>query len=350
SLEGKGGEFYTPKSVVKLLVEMIEPFKGKVYDPCCGSGGMFVQSESFVEAHGGNDEDILIYGQESNPATWRLCKMNLAIRGIKGDIGLIHGDTFRNDLHQGLEADFILANPPFNMTDWGGDKLRGDRRWVYGVPPSNNANYAWLQHIVSHLAPDGMAGLVLSNGSLSTNQDRDEGHIRRAMVEADVVDCIVALPPNMFYTTQIPACLWFLAKNKSDSRYRDRCGETLFIYAHNFGRMVDRTHRELTDDEVSLIAKTYNTWRSQNSFSLYKDIPGFCKSATLAEVKEHKYALVPGRYVGFDNTSTEQWDISRLRSEIAQVESRFVQINKTSQAALSLLQELLDGESFLKQP
>ena len=253
--EGKaGGEFYTPQSVVKLLVEMIEPYKGRVYDPCCGSGGMFVQSEKFVEAHGGRRDDLSIFGQESNPTTWRLCKMNLAIRGIEANLGPHHADSFHNDLHKDLKADFILANPPFNVSDWGGERLREDVRWKYGAPPVGNANFAWVQHIVHHLAPNGVAGFVLANGSMSSNQS-GEGEIRRALVEADLVDCMIALPGQLFYTTPIPACLWFLARNKANGKFRDRRGETLFIDARKLGRLVDRTHRELSDDEIARIAR-----------------------------------------------------------------------------------------------
>ncbi len=343
SLEGKGGEFYTPQSVVKLLVEMIEPYKGKVYDPCCGSGGMFVQSEEFVKAHGGNEEDISIYGQELNPTTWRLCKMNLAIRGIKGDIGSRNADTFREDLHHNLKADFIIANPPFNMSDWGAQSLHSDDRWQFGVPPSNNANFGWVQHKIHHLTDNGIAGFVLSNGSLSSSQGRDEGVIRKSIIEADLVDCIVALPSNLFYTTQIAACLWFLTKNKKNPRYRERHGEVLFIYAYKFGRLVDRIHRELTKEEIELIATTYHNWKSREDFGKYRDIPGFCKSVKLSEIRAHKYALVPGRYVGFDTSVSEQWDVSRLRSELSKVEDRLSQISKASERALLVLKELLNG-------
>jgi type I restriction enzyme M protein len=342
-LEGKGGEFYTPRSVVKLLVEMVEPFQGKVYDPCCGSGGMFVQSERFVKAHGGKGDDILVYGQESNPTTWRLCKMNLAMRSIRGDIGPRHADTFRDDLHKELRADYIIANPPFNVSDWGGPELSRDPRWRYGVPPAGNANFAWVQHIIHHLTPTGRAGFVLSNGSLSRSQDRAEGAIRKALVDADLVDCIVALPGNLFYTTQIAACLWFIAKDKNDPQFRDRRGETLFIYAYSRGRMVDRVHRELTDDEVERIAKTYHSWRSKDQAADYRDTPGFCKSATLAEIQEHRYSLVPGRYVGFDTAAIDHWDATRLRTELAEVEDRLGQVNAASRSVLAVLQELLHG-------
>ncbi len=342
-LEGKGGEFYTPRSVVKLLVEMVEPFHGKVYDPCCGSGGMFVQSEKFVKAHGGGGDDILVYGQESNPTTWRLCKMNLAMRGIRGDIGPRNADTFRDDLHKDLRADYIIANPPFNMSDWGGPELTRDPRWRYGIPPSGNANFAWIQHKLYHLAPTGIAGFVLSNGSLSRSQDRAEGALRKSLVDADLVDCIVALPSNLFYTTQIAACLWFIVKDKNDPRFRDRRGETLFIYAYNFGRMVDRIHRELTDGEIARIATAYHHWRSKDHADEYRDVPGFSRSATLAEIREHRYSLVPGRYVGFDTAESDHWDTDCLRAELAEIDGRLAQVDKASRAVLTVLRELLYG-------
>src|SRR5438094_4156128 len=305
SAEGKkGGEFYTPRCVVKLLVEMIEPYKGRVYDPCCGSSGMFVQSVEFIRAHakgngngGKAKSDISIYGQESNYTTWRLARMNLAIRGIDGQIA--HGDTFHNDRHPGLWANFILANPPFNVSDWRGELLRNDKRWQYGVPPAGNANFAWVQHIVHHLAPAGGAGVVLANGSMSSNQS-GEGDIRKSLIEADVVDCMVAQPGQRFYSTPIPACLRFLASDRKNGRFRDRRGETLFIDARKLGRMVDRTHRELTDEDIARIAGTYHAWRGEKDAGEYADIPGFCKSATLDEIRKHGHVLTPGRYVGAD--------------------------------------------------
>jgi type I restriction enzyme M protein len=296
SAEGKsGGQFYTPSSVVRVLVEMLAPYKGRVYDPCCGSGGMFVSSEKFIEAHSGKLGDISIYGQESNYTTWRLAKMNLAIRGIDAQIG--HGDTFHHDAHPDLKADYVLANPPFNDSDWRGELLKDDKRWVYGVPPTSNANYAWVQHFIHHLAPTGLAGFVLSNGSMSSNQS-GEGEIRKAIIEADLVDCMVALPGQLFYSTQIPVCLWFLARNKKNGRFRDRRGETLFIDARKLGSVVDRTHRELTNDDLVKITGTYHAWRGDKGVSKYADIPGFCKAAKIEDIRKRIHVLTPGRYVG----------------------------------------------------
>ena len=303
SAEGKkGGEFYTPRCIVKLLVEMLEPYRGRVYDPCCGSSGMFVQSVEFIRAHAtGNGNggkargDISVYGQESNYTTWRLAKMNLAIRGIEGQIA--HGDSFHNDRHPDLRADFILANPPFNVSDWGGERLTDDKRWTHGVPPRGNANFAWVQHIVHHLAPKGAAGFVLANGSMSSAQS-GEGEIRKNLVETGLVDCMVALPGQLFYSTQIPACLWLLARDRHDGRFRDRRSEVLFIDARTLGRMVDRTHRELTEEDIARIADTYHAWRGEEEAGDYADVPGFCKAASLEEVRKHGHVLTPGRYVG----------------------------------------------------
>jgi len=303
SAEGKkGGQFYTPSHVVRVLVAMLAPYKGRVYDPCCGSGGMFVSSEKFIEAHAGKIGDISIYGQESNYTTWRLAKMNLALRGI--DAQIAHGDTFHNDKHPDLKADYVLANPPFNDSDWRGELLKDDGRWRYGVPPAANANYAWVQHFVSHLAPNGIAGFVLANGSMSSNQS-GEGEIRKAMIEADLVDCMVALPGQLFFSTQIPVCLWFLARNKKNGRFRDRRGETLFIDARKLGTMTDRTHLELTEEDAVKISGTYHAWRGDQGAGEYADIAGFCKSARLDEIRAHGYVLTPGRYVGAEEAEDD---------------------------------------------
>jgi type I restriction enzyme M protein len=352
SAEGKGGgEFYTARCVVKLLVEMIEPFKGRVYDPCCGSGGMFVQSERFVEEHGGRKGDIAIYGQESNPTTWRLAKMNLAIRGLEGDLGPHHADTFHDDLHKDLKADFILANPPFNVSDWGGDRLRDDVRWKYGAPPAGNANFAWVQHMVHHLAPQGVAGFVLANGSMSSQQS-GEGEIRKQLVEADLVDCMIALPGQLFYTTQIPVCLWFLARDKSDGPVsggacRDRRRETLFIDARQMGAMVDRTHRELTDDDIARIAGTYHAWRGEPSAesepgtSGYADVPGFCKSATTEEIAAHGYVLTPGRYVGAAETEDDDEPFDeKMKRLTAELREQFAESARLEALILERLREI----------
>lgn len=296
SAEGKGGgEFYTPRNVVQLLVEMLEPYSGRVYDPCCGSGGMFVQSEKFVEEHQGTIGNLSIYGQESNPTTWKLAKMNLAIRGIDGDLGPNNGDTFHDDLHKNLKADYILANPPFNISDWGGERLTEDVRWKYGVPPTGNANYAWIQHIVSKLAPSGTAGFVLANGSMST-RILAELEIRKNLIEKDIVECVVNLPAQLFYSTQIPVCLWFMTKNKER---HNRQGEILFMDARNKGEMVDRTHKELSVADIYEISSVFHAWRGTND-APYEDILGFCKTTTLEEVQKQDYILTPGRYVGLE--------------------------------------------------
>ncbi len=306
--EGKrGGQFYTAGCVVQVLVEMLQPFKGRVYDPCCGSGGMFVQSERFVEAHNGRRNNISIFGQESNPTTWRLAKMNLAIRGIEANLGPKWADSFHEDLHPGLKADFVLANPPFNDSDWGGDKLRSGDRWQYGLPPVGNANFAWVQHFIYHLAPHGYAGFVLANGSLSSQQS-GEGEIRRAIVDADLVDCIVSLPGQLFSTTQIPVCLWFLTKDKSnglglDKTLRNRSRETLFIDARGLGTMQSRTLKVLTDDDIAKVADTYHAWREIGG--RYADEPGLAKSATTDDIAAQGYVLTPGRYVGTAATDEE---------------------------------------------
>jgi type I restriction enzyme M protein len=391
SVEGKkGGEFYTPQSVVRVLVEMLAPYKGRIFDPCCGSGGMFVQSEKFVQAHGGRLDDISVYGQESNPTTWKLAKMNLAIRGITCDLGKENADSFQHDLHPDLKADFILANPPFNMSDWGGDRLKDDRRWKYGAPPANNANYAWIQHFIHHLAPQGTAGFVLANGSMSSNTS-GEGEIRKALIEADLVDCMVALPGQLFFSTQIPVCLWFLTRSKTlkslppegvpspDSQdylqgyparqdnslpgkpLGSRQGATLFIDARKLGTLTDRVHRDLTEEEIALIAETYRAWKTLKSLppegvsssdsqdhlqdnlagqpaglpgkplgsGFYEDLPGFCKSATLEEIRAQGYVLTPGRYVGAADLAEddEPFDekVARLTREL---EEQFVESGK----------------------
>ena len=342
SAEGKGGgEFYTPQSVVKLLVEMIEPFKGRIYDPCCGSGGMFVSSEKFVLAHGGRVGDLSIYGQESNNTTWRLCKMNLAIRGIDGNIGPHNADTFHNDVHKDLKADFILANPPFNISDWGSERLREDVRWKYGAPPVGNANYAWVQHMVHKLAPSGIAGFVLANGSMSSNQS-GEGEIRRQLIEQDMVDCMISLPGQLFYTTQIPVCLWFLARNKKNGKFRDRRGETLFIDARKLGALIDRTHRELSEDEIARIAKTYHAWRGEKDAGKYEDIAGFCKSASREEIESHGHVLTPGRYVGAEETEDDDdmpFD-ERMEQLTAKLKSQFAESAKLEKKILKNLASL----------
>ena len=299
--EGKrGGEFFTPRSVVRTLVEMLEPYKGRVYDPCCGSGGMFVQSQKFIDEHGGDRRDIAIYGQEINDTTWRLAKMNLAIQGIDAIIHWNNEGSFHKDEFPDLRFDYILANPPFNTSDWGGERLVDDVRWKkYGIPPKGNANYAWLEHIIHHLAPRGTAGVVLANGSMSSQQS-GEGEIRKALLEDDKIDCMVALPGQLFFSTQIPACLWILAKNKSANGHRERKGEVLFIDARKMGFMVDRVRRELSDDDIAKIASTYHRFRAKPETGLdpYEDEAGFCKAATLEEIKANDYVLTPGRYVG----------------------------------------------------
>lgn len=356
----KGGEFYTPQCVDKLLVHMLAPYKGRVYDPCDGSCGLFVQSERFVEAHGGRVGDISIFGQESNPTTWRLGKMNLAIRGIEGNLGNEPADTFHRDLHKDLKADYVLANFPFNVSDWGGDRLREDVRWKFGVPPVGNANFAWIQHIIHHLAPQGMAGFVSANGAMSSNQS-GEGEIRKNIIESDLVDCMVALPGQLFYTTQIPVCLWFIARDKTDRRFRSRPGETLFIDARKMGRLIDRVHRELTDGDIAKIVGTYHAWRGDGragplghpkssgkaarpAVAPYQDVAGFCKSAKLEEVRAHGHVLTPGRYVGAEEAEDdgEPFD-QKMKRLTATLEEQFAESARLEKAIRQNLKGLGHG-------
>jgi len=372
SAEGKnGGQFYTPSCVVRCLVEMLAPYKGRIYDPACGSGGMFVQSEKFVESHGGKLGDISIYGQESNATTRRLAIMNLAIRGIEADIGKEHADTFRNVQHPDLRADYVLANPPFNDSDWF--RKDDDARWQFGVPPKGNANFAWVQHFIHHLAPQGMAGFVLANGSMSSNQS-GEGDIRRALIEADLVDCMVALPGQLFYSTQIPVCLWFLAKNKAaDAKrgFRDRRQQTLFIDARKLGALIDRVHRELTDADLEKITSTYHAWRGAGEINakaqsregakktgkgetretlgvfaplrlgVYSDVLGFCKSATTTEIAAHGHVLTPGRYVGAEEVEDDGDPFEeKMPRLVAELHAQFAESAKLEQAIKANLRGL----------
>jgi len=349
SAEGKkGGQFYTPKSIVQLLVEMIEPYSGRVYDPCCGSGGMFVMSEKFVEEHQGKLDDIAIYGQESNETTYRLCRMNLAIRGIDGSgIKWNSEGSFLKDGHPYLKADFILANPPFNQKDWGKETLHDDARWHHGVPPKNNANFGWMQHMIYHLSPAGTAGIVLSNGSMSSNTS-GEGEIRRNLVAADLVDCIVTLPKQLFYNTGIPACLWFLSRNKTANGHRERKGEILFIDASELGFMADRTHREFRDEDIRKIANTYHAWRNKDQKAEvngdlieYQDEKGFCKSTGLEEIKKHGYVLTSGRYVGIRNVELDSETFSQIFNELkSELKSNIVKSNRLDEDILSILQKI----------
>ncbi len=372
SAEGKnGGQFYTPSCVVRLLVEMLAPYKGRIYDPACGSGGMFVQSEKFVESHGGKLGDISVYGQESNATTRRLAIMNLAIRGIEADFGPEHADTFRRDLHPDLRADYVLANPPFNDSDWF--RKDDDVRWQFGVPPKGNANFAWVQHFIHHLAPQGMAGFVLANGSMSSNQS-GEGEIRKALIEADLVDCMVALPGQLFYSTQIPVCLWFLTKSKGARTLlsasgekefiRARKGETLFIDARKMGTLIDRVHRELTDADIEKIVNTYHSWKSDDAaFSRemqkrevtylpvlpYADVPGFCKSATTADIAAHGHVLTPGRYVGAEEVEDDGEPFEeKMPRLVAELETQFAESSKLEAAIRKNLASL--GFSNYSQP
>ncbi|NDV63140.1 SAM-dependent DNA methyltransferase [Puniceicoccales bacterium CK1056] len=364
SAEGKrGGQFYTPSYVVRLLVEMLAPYHGRVYDPCCGSGGMFVQSEKFVLEHGGRIGDISVYGQESNSTTRRLAVMNLAIRGIEADFGPEHADTFRRDLHKDLKADFVLANPPFNDSDW--HRNEDDVRWQFGIPPKGNANFAWVQHFLHHLAPNGTAGFVLANGSMSSNQS-GEGEIRKAMIEADLVDCMVALPGQLFYSTAIPVCLWFLTRNKSareskgGEAIRSRHRETLFIDARKMGTLVDRVHRELTEEDIAKISDTYHLWRwdiektleiaekkgIQLSLSApYEDIPGFCKSASTEEIEKHGYVLTPGRYVGAEDVEDDGEPFEeKMPRLVTELEAQFEESARLEKEILRNLRGLRYGD------
>jgi len=336
SAEGKGGgEFYTPTSIVRLLVEMLEPYKGRVFDPCCGSGGMFVQSLKFIDAHDGQRNQITVYGQESNLTTWRMARMNLAIRGIEANLGKKHADSFHSDLHPDLRADFVLANPPFNISEWGGERLDNDVRWRYGTPPKGNANYGWVQHFIHHLAPTGTAGFVLANGSMSS-MTSGEGDIRQRIVEADLVDCIVACPGQLFYATQIPVCLWFLTKNKKGNGHRDRRGETLFIDARKLGRMETRVHRVLDPEDIAKVADTYHGWR--NKGGAYEDVAGFCKSATLEEIKAHDFVLTPGRYVGAEEVEGDgepfEEKMERLTAELSAQMAEAAELDEQIRTAL----------------
>lgn len=320
--EGKrGGEFFTPSCVVRTLVEVLQPYKGRVYDPCCGSGGMFVQSAKFVENHSGNISDISIYGQDSNPTTWKLAQMNLAIRGIEPDLGEYAADTFLNDRHPTMRADYILANPPFNLSNWGADKLADDVRWQYGMPPAGNANFAWLQHMIYHLAPGGRIGMVLANGSLSS-QSGGEGEIRKNIIEADLVDCIVAMPSQLFYTTQIPVSLWFLAKNKKQKE------KTLFIDARKMGTMVTRKLRELIEEDIQKIAVTYNAFVDGS----LEDVKGFCAAVTTQDIAKQDYILTPGRYVGIEEQEDDgepfEEKMGRLTSELSELFGKSHELEK----------------------
>ena len=341
--EGKnGGQFYTAKCIVELLVEMIEPYKGRILDPCCGSGGMFVQSEKFIQSHGGRRTDVSIYGQESNSTTVKLAKMNMAIRQI--DAKIEYGDSFHNDKFKDLRVDYLLANPPFNDSDWGGNSLRDDVRWKFGIPPAGNANYAWIQHFISHLAPNGIAGFVMANGSLSSNQS-GEGDIRKNIIEADLVDCIVALPGQLFYNTMIPVCLWFVSRDRQNNKFRDKRGETLFMDARKLGEMIDRKHKTLTEEDIKKIADTYHTWRGEMASMEtgqtllaaeqstienylkesgereepegYEDIPGFCKTATIDEIRKNGYILTPGRYVGMEEIEDDGIPFEEKMAELS---------------------------------
>ena len=340
--EGKqGGQFYTPKSIVTLLVQMLEPYKGRVFDPCCGSGGMFVQSEKFIEAHQGRIDDISIYGQESNQTTWRLAKMNLAIRGINSEHVKWNSEgSFLNDAHKDLKADFIIANPPFNVSDWSGEQLRGDARWQYGTPPTGNANFAWMQHFLYHLSPKGQAGVVLSKGAL-TSKTSGEGAIRKALVaDANVIDCIVNLPAKLFLNTQIPAALWFMRRDRSStSQFQDRSNEILFIDARNLGHLINRRTKVLSDEDLKLITDTYHNWRNKDGE--YEDVAGFCASVPLEKVAELDYVLTPGRYVGLADDEDEFDFKERFTSLKAEFEAQLAEEAKLNQAIAENLAKVI---------
>lgn len=340
--EGKqGGQFYTPKSIVSLLVEMLEPYKGRVFDPCCGSGGMFVQSEKFVESHQGLVDDISIYGQESNQTTWRLAKMNLAIRGINSEHVKWNSEgSFLNDAHKDLKADYIIANPPFNVSDWSGEQLVGDARWQLGTPPAGNANFAWMQHFLYHMSPKGQAGVVLAKGAL-TSKTSGEGEIRKALVsEANVIDCIVNLPAKLFLNTQIPAALWFMRRDRVGStKYKDRSNEILFIDARNLGHLINRRTKVLSDEDIKLITDTYHNWRNKDGE--YEDVAGFCASVPLEKVAELDYVLTPGRYVGLADDEDEFDFKERFTSLKAEFEAQLAEEANLNQAIAENLAKVI---------
>ena len=331
----RGGEFYTPASVTRLLVEMLEPYEGRVLDAACGSGGLFIQSAEFIKNHGGRSKQISILGQENNQATWRICRMNLAIHGLSGDIQL--GDTLLDDKFKGKRADFVLANPPFNMKKWSADQVAEDARWEYGTPPDANANYAWIQHFIHHLTPNGRAGFVLANGSLTSNQN-GEGKIREAIVRDDIVDCIVALPPQLFFTTGIPVCLWFLDRDKASSAERDRRGEVLFIDARSMGEKISRTQIELTPSERARIVSVYHSWRGQPNAGKYEDVVGFCKTASIEQVATNGFSLSPGRYVGADATVEEDDLSDRIIALTDQLADDFAESSRLMEEVLIALE------------
>lgn len=334
----KGGQFYTPRSVVELLVEMLEPYQGRMFDPCCGSGGMFVQSEKFITEHRGRVNDMSIYGQESNQTTWHLCKMNLAIRGIDStQVKWNNEGSFLNDAHKDLKADYIIANPPFNMSDWGGELLRTDARWQYGVPPVGNSNYAWIQHFLYHLAPAGQAGFVLAKGSLTTKTS-GEGEIRKELIENDLIDCIVNLPAKLFLNTQIPASLWFMRRGRANGKFRNRSNEILFIDARNLGHLINRRTRELSPDDITQIAETYHNWR--NPDGTYEDVAGFCASVRIEKVRELDYVLTPGRYVGLPDEEDDFNFNERFTALKAEFEEQLKEETRLNQIILENLSKI----------